>query len=76
MKAIGNLQKCCYMVTSGEPAKGKRTNASNHGSPVHLIPREFPYFESVFFTDVTQKHTEFFLNVISERLLDTYLYLL
>lgn len=34
------------MVTSGEPAKGKRTHANDQGFPVHLIPKEFPYFVS------------------------------
>lgn len=51
-KATGNLKKY-YMVTSGETAKGKRINASDQGSPVHLISKEFPYFSSIFFTDVT-----------------------
>lgn len=74
MKATGNLTKCCYTVTSGDPAKGKRTNASDQGSPVHLIPKEFPYFGSIFFIDVTKKHIEYFLKVILEWLLDTYLY--
>lgn len=64
------------MVTGGEPAKGKRTNVSDQGSPARLPPKEFPYFGSIFFIDVTQKHTECFLKVILEWLLDTYLYLL
>lgn len=46
MKATGNLKKCCFLVTSGEQAKGKRTHASDQGFPLHLAPKEFPYFVS------------------------------
>jgi len=53
MKANENLKKCFYVVTSEEPAKGKRTHASNQGFPLPLTAKEFPYFDSMFIIDVT-----------------------
>lgn len=51
MKATVNLES--YMLTIREPTKGERTGANDQGSPVHLIPKVFPYFHSIFFFDVT-----------------------
>lgn len=54
------------MVTSREPAKGKRTHVNDQGFPVHLIPEEFPYFVSgsfgfIFFTDLYRYTENYFV---------------